>query len=119
MVGTCVSLIFAAYSTMGLTRPFNSILTVVRRVIWPMIRLIEIPARKPTNIGRERKFATKPSPKTPATKQRMPTSTANAVVKVTRSAAVAAPREVRTLASMMQVAASGPTMSCRDGPNIA
>ena len=43
----------------------------------------------------------------------------NATVAWTRSTSPPTPREARTPARMMQVAASGPTISWRDGPSRA
>jgi hypothetical protein len=91
---------------------------LVNLSIWPMMRLRAIPARNPTSIGLDRKFARKPSRSAPAAKQNKPTTTVSARVSSTRPA-WSTPAAASTPASMMQVAVSGPTITCLDGPNRA
>ena len=108
-----------ASSRIGEISPSDSILRPVTLPIWPTRIDSEMPAKKPTRIGRDRKVANTPSPSSPRAEihpahhkgQHRRGCDAVARRKPRRSA--------RTAAMTVIVAASGPTMSCRDGPKIA
>ena len=79
-VKTCTSPIWARKSTIGLRRPSVSIEIPVRRFTCPMMRLMDMPARKPASMGLDRKLARNPRRKAPATKHRSPTTMLKATV---------------------------------------
>ncbi|MCY1229061.1 hypothetical protein D9M72_414120 [compost metagenome] len=108
-------------SSTGDTKPSDSILTPVKRLICPTRIDSEMPAKKPVRIGRDRKVASTPSRTRRAIRHRMPTISASSAAAVTRSTVApdVANTVVRTAANTVIVAASGPTMSWRDGPKSA
>ncbi len=78
-----------------------------------------MPFRKPTRMGRERKSASAPSLRKLAPMQKSPASAAS-VTESDRYRASSPPASgATTAATRAQVAASGPTTSCREVPNSA
>ena len=95
--------------------------TPVIRPIWPTATATARPAKKPFRIGRLRKTETTPSRRMRAATHSTPTPSAISAVAVTRSvpAGIAASTGASTPASTVITAASGPTISRRDGPKSA
>jgi hypothetical protein len=95
----------------------------VTRPICPIMINREIPAKKPARIGRDRKFASAPSPTSRAPRQARPARTAMAEAAARRSAGpasgIAATATASDVARTVIVAASGPTISLREWPNSA
>ena len=109
-----------ASSTNGAIRPFASIETPVKRPIWPTRIESEMPMKKPVRIGRDRKLASTPSRSARARRQSAPTASASTAAIATRSASAdTATAGASTAARTVIVAASGPTISLREGPSSA
>jgi hypothetical protein len=83
----------------------------------------EMPAKKPTRIGRERNVATTPRRNRRAARHIAPTTRAISDATMARSTDASAGMEttidVTAAASTVMVAASGPTISILEGPNNA
>ena len=123
IVGQWIKSALLASSTSGVISPSDSIFTPVMRPSWPMNIDTDMPAKKPTRIGRDRKVANTPSRNILAARQMHPTPTARSAAIATRSTAAPAgiPAMIVVMAAAITVmdAASGPTVNRREAPKIA
>src|SRR3954468_8297977 len=78
-----------------------------------------IPFKKPTRIGFDRKSASAPNRKNRAAIQNTPARKASVMESETYRSALPAANGPTAAATIAQVAASGPTINCRDVPNNA
>ncbi len=87
--------------------------------ICPSAMLSAMPFKNPTRIGFDRKSASAPNLKNRARIQKTPATKARSIESEKYSSSFPAASGPTAAATSAQVAASGPTINCRDVPNSA